>query len=166
LRHHALPDVGLVHHRFESVAQLAAYCKSVTLINRTANFRADEITVEKIRNTPNVTILTNVVPKEILGEQFVSGITITHTDTGQDETLNASGIFVEIGQISNGGFLGDIVEVDPAGKITIDPWTQRTSTSGIWAAGDITNIRYHQNNIAAGDAVKAIEDLYVWIKTQ
>ena len=158
--------IGGGNAAFESVAQLAAYCKSVTLINRTSNFRADEITVEKIRNTPNVTILTDVVPKEILGEQFVSGITITHTDTGQDETLNASGIFVEIGQISNGGFLGDIVEVDQTSKITIDPWTQRTSQNGIWAAGDITNIRYHQNNIAAGDAVKAIEDLYVWVKTQ
>ena len=78
--------------------------------------------------------------------------------------LNISGVFVEIGQISNGGFMKDIVGIDQTGKIIIDPWTQRTSIEGIWAAGDITNIRYHQNNIAAGDAVKAIEDAYLWIK--
>ena len=89
---------------------------------------------------------------------------ITHKDSGKDESLDIAGVFVEIGQISNGGFMKDVVEVDAGGKIVIDPWTQRTSVEGIWAAGDITNIRYHQNNIAAGDAVKAIEDLYSWVK--
>ena len=32
---------------------------------------------------------------------------------------------------------------------------------GIWAAGDCTDGLYHQNNIAAGDAVKALEDIYL-----
>lgn len=158
--------IGGGNAAFESVAQLAAYCNTVTLLNRTDTFRADEITVEKIKSTPNVKILTNVVAKEILGEKFVSGITITHTDTNTEETLPVAGVFVEIGQISNGGFLADLLQIDQFGKITIDPWTQRASVAGIWAAGDITNIRYHQNNIAAGDAVKAIEDLYLWVKTE
>ena len=42
--------------------------------------------------------------------------------------------------------------------------TQTTSCPGIWAAGDCANGKYHQNNIAVGDAVKAIEDAYIWIK--
>ncbi len=158
--------IGGGNAAFESVAQLAAYCKSVTLIHRSETFRADAITVEKIRQNPKVTIITNAIPKEILGEQFVSGITITHTDTQQDETLDISGVFVEIGQIANGDFLAKLVDVDEHGKIIIDPWTQKTSVEGIWAAGDITNIRYHQNNIAAGDAVKALEDLYLWVQTK
>lgn len=150
---------------FETAAQLLAYCKSVTLINRTDKFRADEITVESVKKHPNIRIITNAVVKEVLGDGFVNGIIVSHTDTGEDEQLAISGIFVEIGQISNGDFLKNIVAVDETGKIKIDPWTQRTETAGIWAAGDITNVRYHQNNIAAGDAVKAIEDLYIWIKT-
>jgi NADH-dependent peroxiredoxin subunit F len=156
--------IGGGNAAFETVAQLSAYCKSVTLINRTDKFKADEITVAKIKLDPKVTILTNTDILEVLGEQFVSGIKVLHRDNAQEETLNVAGIFVEIGQISNGGFMSDIVELDQFGKIVIDPWTQRTSTEGIWAAGDITNIRYHQNNIAAGDGVKAIEDLYSWVK--
>lgn len=156
--------IGGGNAAFETVAQLSAYCKTVTLINRSENFRADEITVAKIKADPKVRIITNAETKEVLGEKFVSGIKILHTDTNEEETLEVSGIFVEIGQISNGGFLKDIVEVDQFGKIVIDPWTQKASVEGIWAAGDITNVRYHQNNIAAGDAVKAIEDAYLWIK--
>jgi alkyl hydroperoxide reductase subunit F len=156
--------IGGGNAAFETVAQLAAYCKSVTLVHRSDSFRADEITVEKIKANPKVRLITNAEVKEVLGESFVSGMTITHKDTGEDETLTIAGIFVEIGQISNGGFMKDVVEVDAGGKIVIDPWTQRTSVEGIWAAGDITNIRYHQNNIAAGDGVKAIEDLYGWVK--
>jgi thioredoxin reductase len=61
-------------------------------------------------------------------------------------------------------FVTDIVDLDDDKTIKIDPWTQRTSQNGIWAAGDVTNVKYHQNNIAAGDAVKALEDIYIWIK--
>lgn len=157
--------IGGGNAAFETAAQLLAYCKTVTLINRTEVFRADEITVESVKKHPHLRIITNAIVKEVLGDGFVNGIIVNHTDTGEDEQLAIAGIFVEIGQISNGDFLKNIVAVDEAGKVKIDPWTQRTETPGIWAAGDITNIRYHQNNIAAGDAVKAVEDLYLWVKT-
>jgi thioredoxin reductase len=156
--------IGGGNAAFETVAQLTAYCKTVTLIHRNDSFKADEITVDKIKADPKVRIITNAEVKEVLGENFVSGIKIFHKDTDQEEIIEIAGIFVEIGQISNGTFMKGVVEVDEFGKITIDPWTQKTSVEGIWAAGDITNIRYHQNNIAAGDAVKAVEDLYTWIK--
>ncbi len=157
--------IGGGNAAFETATQLLAYCKSVTLINRTDHFRADPITVESVKKDPKFNVITNALVKEVHGNTFVNGITIVHTETNTEEKLALSGIFVEIGQIANGDFLKNIVDVDTGGKIIIDPWTQRTSTTGIWAAGDITNIRYHQNNIAAGDAVKAIEDLYLWIKT-
>ena len=48
-------------------------------------------------------------------------------------------------------------------KIIVHPKTQRTSLGGVWAAGDVTDGLYHQNNIAAGDAVKAIEDMYLYL---
>lgn len=156
--------IGGGNAAFESVLQLSAYCSHVTLLHRSHSFRADAITVEKVSSLPNVTIITNAQAKEVHGDLFVSGLTYTDTTTGEEHTLEVSGIFVEIGQIANTSFIGDIVKKDEYGKIMIDPWTQRTSEEGIWAAGDITNIRYHQNNIAAGDAVKAIEDLYQWIK--
>ncbi len=158
--------IGGGNAAFETVLQLVAYCNHVTLVNRSDVFRADEITVEKVKNHPKVTIRTNVDMMEVMGEKFVSGLKIIDKVTNTEETLSAMGIFVEIGQVSNGEFFKNLVEVNEGGKIIIDPWTQRTSCEGLWAAGDVTNILYHQNNIASGDAVKAIEDMYQWLQKQ
>lgn len=146
---------------FESAAQLLAYCNSVTLINRSDTFRADAITVEKVSRNPKMKILKNTDILEVLGEQFVEGLKIKDKNTGEEKVLNVTGIFVEIGQMPNTDFVKDLVALDDLGRIKIDPWTGKTETPGIWAAGDCTNVRYHQNNIAAGDAVRALEDIYL-----
>ncbi len=156
--------IGGGNAAFETVLQLVAYCNHVTLVNRSDVFRADEITVNKVRNHPKVTIRTNVDMLEVMGEKFVSGLKIKDKSTGTEEDISAFGIFVEIGQISNGEFFKNLAEVNDGGKIKIDPWTQRTTCDGLWAAGDVTNILYHQNNIASGDAVKALEDMYQWLQ--
>lgn len=149
---------------FESALQLLAYCKSVTLIHRSNEFRADAVTVEKTLANPNMRAIKNADILEVTGEQFVNGIKIKHKDTGEEETLSVGGIFVEIGQIPNTDLAKDVVSLDEWKKIIVDPMTQAASTEGIWAAGDCTNGRYHQNNIAAGDAVKAIEDIYIYLQ--
>lgn len=149
---------------FESAAQLLAYCPTVYLLNRSDTFRADAVTVDKLKANPNFKLITNAIPKEIHGDKFVNGITYIDATTNTDIKLDVSGIFVEIGQIPATDFAGDIVERDAINKIIIDPWTQETRTKGIWAAGDCTNILYHQNNIAAGDAVRALEDIYSTLK--
>ena len=56
------------------------------------------------------------------------------------------------------------VETDTYKHIVVDARTQQTSVPGIWAAGDCTNGLYAQNNIAVGDAIKALEDIYVYLK--
>ena len=68
--------------------------------------------------------------------------------------------------IPNTDFAGDVIERDEYHRVVIDPWTQKTSAPNIWAAGDCTNVKYHQNNIAAGDAVRALEDIYVTLKAK
>ena len=108
---------------------------------------------------PNVDIL------EVLGDKVVEGIKYKDNSTGEEKELKVEGIFVEIGQIPNTASVQGLVDIDEYGKIKIDHRSQRTSKPGIWAAGDCTNILYHQNNIAAGDAVKALEDIYFYIHT-
>ena len=157
--------VGAGNAAFETAAQLLAYAKSVTLINRSANFRADPVTVAKVLAHPNMKAVTNVSIQSVDGEKFVSGITY-QDENGAATSLPVSGIFVEIGMLPNTDFAKDVVPMDEYGRIKIDPWTQRTEVEGIWAAGDCTNIKYHQNNISAGDAVKALEDLYLELKTR
>ena len=104
--------------------------------------------------------------KTVTGERFVNGMDIVHTKTGKAEHLAATGIFIEIGQIPNTAFLKGFIELDKYNKVIVDPMTQQTSVTGIWAAGDVTNGLYHQNNIAAGDSVKALEDLYIHLTSK
>lgn len=154
--------VGGGNAGFESAAQLLAYCKSVTLLSRSVP-RADAITVEKLKARESFTLVTNAVPKRIEGYAFVESITYTKTDTNEDVMLPVAAVFVEIGPIPATDFAKDIVERTEIGTIKIDPSTQKTSAPGIWAAGDCTDVLYHQNNIAAGDAVRALEDIFLHI---
>ena len=153
--------VGGGNAGFESAAQLTAYAKSVTLINRRDEYRADPTTVEKVLSNPKVTAITNSEIIEIKGDNFVKSIVVKNLVSGETKEIEMQGIFVEIGAIPNTDIVKDLVELNEMGAIKIDPRTQRTSLPGIWAAGDCTDVLYHQNNIAAGDGVKALEDIYI-----
>ena len=145
--------VGGGNAGFESAAQLTAYAKSVTLINRRDEYRADPTTVEKVLSNPKVTAITNSEIIEIKGDNFVKSIVVKNLVSGETKEIEMQGIFVEIGAIPNTDIVKDLVELNEMGAIKIDPRTQRTSLPGIWAAGDCTDVLYHQNNIAAGDGV-------------
>lgn len=155
--------IGGGNAAFETSMQLLAYCKSVTLIHRSAEFKADGITIEKIKENPKFKMITNAEIIRVDGDKFVNSLSYKDKITGEEITLLTTGIFVEIGQTPNTDFAKDAVEIDKIGKIVVDPITQASSVPGIWAAGDCTNGKYHQNNIATGDAVKALEDAYIWI---
>lgn len=157
--------VGGGNAGFESAAQLLAYCPSVTLLNRGETFRADAITVEKLSQNPKLKIIKNATPTEVHGEKFVAGISYKDTTTGEEKRIDCGGVFVEIGQIPATDLVKGVVDMLDGGQIKIDPRTQKTSVPGIWAAGDCTDVLYHQNNIATGDAVRALEDIYLAIHT-
>jgi len=154
--------VGGGNAAFESALQLAAYCSHVYLLNRTETFRADEVTVNVVKKKENISIITNAAIDEVLGEQFVNKI--TYTENGESKTLDVNAVFVEIGKIPNTDYVKGLVDMNETGNIITDPRNQRTSVNGVWAAGDCTDGLYHQNNIAAGDAVKALEDIYIWLQ--
>jgi alkyl hydroperoxide reductase subunit F len=156
--------VGGGNAGFETALQLLAYAKSVTLIHKHKEFKADPITVEKARSHPNMRIITHAEPTEVMGEQFVSGLKYLDKDSGEIKELAVSGLFVEAGVIPNTDYAEGLVELDAVKRVKTDPRNQRTSVEGIWAAGDCTDELYHQNNIAAGDGVKALEDIYLWLK--
>lgn len=151
---------------FETAAQLLAYAKSVTLLHRGEQYKADPVTVEKVLAHEHMTGILNADITSVTGEQFVNGITYKDLATDTEHTLAVNGIFVEIGMIPSTDLVADLVERDEYQRIKIDPWTQQTNVPGIWAAGDCTNIKYHQNNISAGDAVRALEDIYVHLRAK
>lgn len=154
--------VGGGNAGFESAAQLLAYANSVTLLNRSDVFKADEATVEKVLKHPKMTALKGVVPTAIKGDKFVKSLMYKDAQ-GAEHELNVTGIFVEIGLIPTTWFVEGLVELNQYKQIVVDPKSQRTSVEGVWAAGDSTDGLYHQNNIASGDAVKALEDIYLFL---
>ncbi len=159
--------VGAGNAAFETAVQLLAYAKSVTLINRSPEFiKADKATVDAVLAHPNMKTLVNMTPVEVKGSGFVSGIVVKDNKTGETKEIPAAGIFVEIGMLPATDFVKGLVELDEYNRVVVNAKNQHTSVDGIWAAGDCTDELYHQNNIAAGDAVKALEDIYYWVKMQ
>lgn len=144
---------------FGTASQLLAYCKHVTLLEG-GEFRAEKITIDKLLENPNFKALSNIEIIEIKGEQFVNKIIFKNQTTGEITELPTTGIFVEIGFEPNTEIVKDLVDRTPTGAIIIDHQHQTTSQVGIWAAGDNTDGLYHQNNIAVGDAIKSVEDIY------
>jgi alkyl hydroperoxide reductase subunit F len=157
--------VGGGNAGFETAAQLLAYCKSVTLVHRQPNFlRADKATVDAVLAHPNMKVVSNAEPVEVKGGQFVSSIVVKDRTTEKTQELPTAAVFVEIGMVSNTDFVKELVALDEWGRVKVDGKSQRASVEGIWAAGDCSDGLYHQNNIAAGDAVKALEDIYFFLK--
>lgn len=155
--------IGGGNSAFETAAQLLAYCESVTLLNRGSEFRADPITVKKVLQNPKMKSILNAHLAEIKGDKFVKSLVYTNGESKKKIELKTDGVFVEIGLIPTVEFVKDLVGLDKWNHIIVDPKNQRTSVNGVWAAGDCTNGLYHQNNIAAGDAVKALEDIYLYL---
>lgn len=151
---------------FETAAQLLEYANSVTLLHKNEKFKADPITVEKVLANPKMTAHVNANTEKIEGEDFVEAVIYRDTATDEQHKIEAGGVFVEIGNIPTTGFAKNLVDLDEYKRIIIDPKRQRTSVEGVWSAGDSTDTFYHQNNIAAGDAVRALEDIYLWLRTQ
>ena len=156
--------IGGGNAAFETVLQLLAYAKNITLLHHGAEFKADEITVDKVLAQAKIKIITNAETVEIKGDKFVKSLVYKDKLTGEIKELPIEGVFVEIGLIPTTDFAKGLITLNQYGSIIVDPKNQRTSAVGVWAAGDCTDGLYHQNNIAAGDAVKALEDIYLYLQ--
>ncbi len=158
--------VGGGNAGFETASQLLKYTKSVTLLSHGDKFVADPITVDKVLENEKMTAISGVDVVEVKGDKMVTGLTYKDNSTEDLHELAIQGIFVEIGLVPSTELVEKLVELDERNRIVVKPLTQRTSMEGIWAAGDCTTGLYHQNNIAVGDAVKALEDIYNYLHIQ
>ncbi|MCX6702615.1 MAG: FAD-dependent oxidoreductase, partial [Candidatus Wolfebacteria bacterium] len=125
--------------------------------------KGDPVTQDKIKTDPKVEILFGSVVSEIYGKEFVEGLKYQDLKTKEIKDLKVQGVFVEIGLEPNSDIVKDLVNLDEYGHIVADPKTQEASLSGIWAAGDVTDCKYRQNNISVGDAIKAVLGIYDYL---
>ncbi|MEA2112462.1 MAG: FAD-dependent oxidoreductase [Patescibacteria group bacterium] len=155
--------IGGGNSAFESASQLLAYAKSVTLLNRSEKFKADEVTIQKMSTIENLNLVINSQIKEIKGDNFIKSIIYENTKTNEEKEIPVEGVFVEVGSSPTTEFI-DFIDKNEHEAIIVDPMTQTTSVEGIWAAGDCTHGLYHQNCIAVGDGIKALENIYSWLQ--
>ena len=159
--------VGGGNAGLEAVVDLFPYASHITLLIRGEELKGDPVTQEEIKNPPTggpkVEIIFNVKTNEILGDKFVTGLRYEDLKTKEIKELTLNGVFVEIGSVPNSEMVKDLVELDQWGQVKIDSKWGTTSSPGIFAAGDITDDPYKQNNISAGDAVKAALAAYNYI---
>lgn len=158
--------VGGGNAGLEAVVDLLAYSSKIYLLDKGDKLKGDPVSWEKIKNDPRVEIIFKAKTLEILGDKFVSGLKYEDINMGQAKELKLEGVFVKIGTVPNVEFVKHLVSTDNYGEIIIDHKTQQTSQPGIWAAGDATDVLYKQNNISAGDAVKAVLNIYDYLNKQ
>jgi NADH-dependent peroxiredoxin subunit F len=152
--------VGGGNAGLEAVIDLFPYAEKIYLLERSEGLKGDPVTQEKIKTNPKLEIMTMVEPNEILGETMATGLRYSDKKTNEVKELKIDGVFVEIGVLPNSEFVKDLVQLNEIGEVVVDHKTQATSVSGIWAIGDVSDVLYKQNNISAGDAVKAVLNIY------
>ncbi|MDI9261153.1 alkyl hydroperoxide reductase subunit F [Alicyclobacillus sendaiensis] len=146
--------IGGGNSGIEAAIDLAGLASHVTVLEFLPQLKADEILQKRLFSLPNVTVLTNVETKEILGTERVTGLRYADRATGEEHEIELEGVFVQIGLVPNTEWLGDFVEKTRFGEIVVDSRGQ-TSVEGVFAAGDCTNVPYKQIIISMGSGATA-----------
>ena len=145
--------VGGGNSALEAAGELERWATHVYLVVRNT-YSADDILVDRVTRLAKVEVLLNYDTLEILGAQQVTGLRVRSRDDHSERTLAVDGVFIEIGLLPNTGFAMDVLALNASGEIIIDCQTH-TGVPGVFAAGDVTNVRDKQVLVAAGEGVKA-----------
>jgi len=149
----------------DTALDLTKYASKVYVLEFLEQIKGDPITKEKLEKTGKVEFYTNVAAKEIKGDKFVESLIYEDRETGEDKELKVDGMFIAIGLAPNAGFAAGLVEFNEAGEIKVDS-ENKTKTPGLFAAGDITDVKYEQVIIACGEGAKAALSVYDYLKNR
>ena len=147
----------------EEATFLTRFARSVTIVHRRDEFRASRIMLERARQDPKIRWVTNAEVVEVHGEGTVKGLLLRDTRTGEESTLEVSGMFVAIGHDPRSGLVRGQVEVDAAGYVQVAAPTTDTGISGVFACGDLVDHTYRQAVTAAGSGCAAAIDAERWL---
>lgn len=155
--------VGGGNAGLEAVVDLFPYATKIYLLEYGKTLKGDPSTQEQIKKNDKVNIIFNAQTLEVIGEKMVTGLRYKDLVSGEEKMLNVGGVFVEIGSIPNSEMVEGLVDINKSGEIVVDHKYATTSHPGVFAAGDVTDDPYKQNNISAGDAVKAALAAYAYL---
>jgi thioredoxin reductase (NADPH) len=139
----------------EEANYLSKLASKVYLIHRRHEFRASKIMIDRVKNNPNIKIMTPYsVERALSNEQGVTGISIKNLETNKSEEIKLDGLFMAIGHKPNSEIFLPYVDIDSHGYIKTTHHTA-TKTPGLFAAGDIADPTYKQAITAAGMGCQA-----------
>ncbi len=146
--------VGGGNSGVEAAIELSGICTKVYLIEFLEELKADMVLQDAIKMLDNVEVITNSQTTEIVGDNSkVTSLTLRNRASNEMRSIALDGIFVQIGMSPNSEIFRPIVEVNSTGEIYTDR-NGRTSTKGVYAAGDVTQVSYKQVVIAMGEGAK------------
>jgi len=154
--------VGGGNSAIEGVLELAEIAKKVYLIHRKDTFRADEITVAKLKDKKNIVQELNSVVKDIKGDKNVESVVIENKKIKEHKV---DGVFIEIGYIVDTKMVKHLVKLNEANEVIKNDRGQ-TSCPGIFVAGDVSNTPYKQTVISAGEGATAALECYRYLTGQ
>jgi thioredoxin reductase (NADPH) len=152
--------VGGGNTAVEETLHLAKFAEKVTMIHRRDEFRAARVLVEELlakANEPNSNLIIeyDTIATAIGGEGKVQSVKLKNVKSGQEQDYPCDGVFIFIGMVPNTGFLKGFVELTERGFIKCDCAYLRTSTPGVFVAGDCRIGAAMQLATAVGDGVVA-----------
>ncbi|NQX49049.1 thioredoxin-disulfide reductase [Paenibacillus tritici] len=158
--------VGGGDSALEEAGFLTRFASKVTLVHRREELRASKIMQDRVRDNAKVTWGLNRTPVEVIaGDKGVTGLKVINNETGEEEFIEASGVFVAVGHHPNTAFLGGQITTDANGYIVSNPGTSETNIPGVFACGDVQDTRYRQAITAAGSGCMAAMDAEKYIES-
>ncbi|GIQ67460.1 thioredoxin-disulfide reductase [Xylanibacillus composti] len=151
--------VGGGDSAMEEANFLTRFGSEVRIVHRREELRASKIMQDRARENEKIVWSLNKTPVEVVAaENGVKGLKVRDNATGEEELLEADGIFVAIGHTPNTKFLGGAIHTDETGYILVEPGTSRTNIPGVFACGDVQDHTYRQAITAAGSGCMAALD--------
>lgn len=156
---HNYPDkiitvVGGGHSGLFAAEYCSKFARKVILIEQNNDIehsgKVKELS-EKIEKIQNIEILTGTKVLEILGTDIVDAIKVK--DMHGEKIIKTDAVFIEIGYQPNTEFV-KLVKLNRKKEIIIDRFNS-TNIEGIFAAGDVTDVKIKQVIVALGEGAKA-----------
>jgi thioredoxin reductase (NADPH) len=150
---------------FEEALVLTRIAKSVLLVHRRNEFRANAAARELAMTNSKIEMATPYVVTEIIGEEpaGVSGLRLRDVEAGGEREEEVDGVFIAIGHEPASAMFAKWLRVDRLGYLVTVGKTTATNVPGVFAAGDVADRRYRQAVTAAATGCSAAIDAERWL---
>jgi thioredoxin reductase (NADPH) len=158
--------VGAGDPALEAALYLKEIASQLYMIHKTDKPIGSEESIDLLQNKDNknrIAFISSSIVKAINGNSKVESLTLYDSKTRSESKLDVDGIFVEMGYVAKTDIVKDLVKLNGNKEIIVDKYCG-TSTRGIFAAGDVTDVPYKQAIISAGQGAIAALSAYNFLQ--